>query len=209
MLRYSLLLLGAILMISCGYREYPQLEFMPDMYQQISLQAQEYDSTTENGVGMRQPVEGTVPRGWEPYTLELLDTTAAAELVNPLLPTQDVLEAGRKYYMNYCIVCHGTTGDGIGYIIPKFTQPPVLYSDKVKNWPDGRLYHVITKGQGLMSSYASQLLPQQRWAVIHYVRALQRAATPTAEDLELYPDSEFTFEDDLPDTAEQKLWPER
>jgi mono/diheme cytochrome c family protein len=185
------------------------MEYMPDMYRQWSLQAQEYDSTTVNGVGMRQPVAGTVPRGYEPYTLGKMDTVQAAELVNPLERTEEVLESGRKYFNTYCIVCHGALGDGRGFIVPKFTQPPSLLSDKIRNWPDGRIYHVITLGQGLMPSYASQVLPRQRWAIIHYVRALQRAAAPTKEDLKLYPESEFTFEDDLPDTAAAKLWPER
>jgi mono/diheme cytochrome c family protein len=97
----------------------------------------------------------------------------------------------------------------MGYIVPKFTQPPSLLSDKIRNWPDGRIFHVISRGQGLMPSYESQVPTRQRWAVIQYVRALQRAAAPTAADLKRYPDSEFTFEDDLPDTAKPQLWPER
>jgi len=209
MWKYSLLALTAALFVSCGYRERPTLEYMPDMYRQISVQAQEYDSTADNHTAMRMPVTGTVPRGYEPYTLGLGDTIQAAALVNPLPMTEEVLEAGRKYYMTYCVVCHGALGDGLGYIVPKFTQPPSLLSDKIRNWPDGRIYHVASLGQGLMPSYATQVLPRQRWAIIHYLRALQRAAQPTAEDLRLYPESEFTFEDDLPDTAKAKLWPDR
>ena len=72
------------------------------------------------------------------------------------------------------------TGQGDGYIVPKFPRPPTLQSDKVRNWPDGNIYHVITMGQNLMPSYASQILPADRWAVIHYVRALQRSQHPTA-----------------------------
>jgi mono/diheme cytochrome c family protein len=85
--------------------------------------------------------------------------------------------------MTYCVVCHGPKGDGQGYIVPKFPMPPSLYSPKVTNWPDGRIYHVITHGQNLMPSYASQILPEDRWAVIHYVRALERAANPLPQDL--------------------------
>jgi mono/diheme cytochrome c family protein len=89
------------------------------------------------------------------------------------------------------------------------TMPPQLFNDKVMKWSDGRIYHVITHGQGLMMSYASQLLPEQRWAIIHYVRALQRAARPTEEDLRMAKMSPYTLEDDLPDTAKAKLWPEK
>jgi mono/diheme cytochrome c family protein len=209
MWKYSFLALIALLFISCGYREHPNLEYMPDMYRQWSLQAQEYDSTTADGVGMRMPVAGTVPRGYEPYRFGLTDTTEAAALHNPLPGTEEVLATGRKYYMTYCVVCHGAIGDGMGYIVPKFTQPPTLLSEKIVDWPDGRIYHVISAGQGLMPDYAAQLLPRQRWAVIYYLRALQRAANPSVEDLKLYPESEFTFEDDLPDTAKATLWPDR
>jgi mono/diheme cytochrome c family protein len=119
------------------------------------------------------------------------------------------MSTGRKYYDIYCIVCHGATGDGRGYIVPKFTMPPVLYSDKVRQWPDGRIYHTITLGQGLMPSYASQIPAEQRWAIIHYVRALQRAAFPTPDDLAAARQSAIGFESDLPDTGKTQRWPEK
>jgi mono/diheme cytochrome c family protein len=62
-------------------------------------------------------------------------------------------------------------------------MPPSLLSQKVSQWPDGRIYHLITRGQNLMPSYASQILPEDRWAVIQYVRALERAANPLPQDL--------------------------
>ncbi len=197
------LLMAATLLGGCKTKSQPLVEYMPDMYHQISVRAQEYDPTAPGGVGMRQPVAGTVARGYEPYPYTFADSLLADQMVNPLLPTQDVLETGRKYFDTYCIVCHGARGDGHGYIIPKFTQPPSLYSEKLLNWTDGRIYHTITLGQGLMNSYATQLLPEQRWAVVHYVRALQRAAYPTADDLQAAKDSTFTMESDLPDTAKK------
>ena len=53
----------------------------------------------------------------------------------------------------------------------------------MRGWGDGHIFHVITKGQGVMPSYAQQIQPEDRWAVIHYVRALQRAEHPTEEDI--------------------------
>jgi hypothetical protein len=53
----------------------------------------------------------------------------------------------------------------------------------VSGWPDGRIYHVVTRGQNLMPNYASQILPEDRWAVIHYIRALERSAHPEPQDL--------------------------
>lgn len=104
-------------------------------------------------------------------------------LKNPLRPTPAMLQRGQVLYTTYCNVCHGPTGDGAGSIVPKFPQPPPLFSEKVSGWPDGRLFHVITRGQNLMPSYASQLSADERWAVIQYLRVLQRAAHPTAADL--------------------------
>jgi mono/diheme cytochrome c family protein len=196
-------------MTSCKTKSYGQLEYMPDMYRQLSLRPQEPDPTAPAGVGMRVPPPGTVPRDFEPYMLGMADTAAANAISNPLPATPEVLEAGRKYFNTYCIVCHGARGDGLGFIVPKMTMPPQLFNDKVMKWSDGRIYHVITHGQGLMMSYATQLLPEQRWAIIHYVRALQRAARPTEEDLRMARMSPYTLDDDLPDTAKAKLWPEK
>jgi mono/diheme cytochrome c family protein len=120
-----------------------------------------------------------------------------------------VLEAGRKYYNTFCVVCHGVVGDGKGYIVPKFTQPPSLLSDKVRNWPDGRIYHIATVGQGLMPSYKQQIPSEQRWAIIHYLRALQRAAAPLPGDSLAMVEGHYKFEDDAPDTAKAVAWPKR
>ena len=72
---------------------------------------------------------------------------------------------------------------------------------------NGRIYHTMTLGQGLMNSYAYQLLPEQRWAVIHYVRALQKAARPTETDLAAAKRSNTNFDSDFPDTTKAQLWP--
>ena len=130
-------------------------------------------------------MKGTVPRGFEPYPYTKDPEAAGRELKNPLEPTKTVLVRGQAVFNTYCIVCHGPRGEGNGYIIPKFPQPPSLQSDKVRGWPDGRIYHVITIGQGLMPSYASQVSTGDRWAAILYVRVLQRSKHPTPEDLAL------------------------
>lgn len=209
MRKLVLLFIAALFIVSCGKKSVPTLEYMPDMYRQASMKAQEWDPHSANGVGMRVPPAGTVPIDFEPYTLALLDTVAANALVNPVTPTTDVLEAGRKYYNTFCVVCHGVTGDGKGYIVPKFTMPPSLTSEKLLAWPDGRIYHTIMMGQGLMPSYRQQVPSDKRWAIIHYIRALQRAAHPTTEDSLKMATGRFSFEDDAPDTAKPVLWPAR
>ena len=180
----------------------PMLEYMPNMAHSPAVKAQERR--------MFLPAAGTVPRDWEPYPYRVEDSLkAAAELINPLPMTLEVLQAGRKSFNTFCIVCHGAKGDGHGYIIPKFPQPPSLLTDRVRNFSDGRIFHIVTLGRQTMPSYAFQLDPAQRWAVVHYTRVLERAARPMAEDLVLMKKLGVDFSEDEPDTAAPKLWPER
>jgi mono/diheme cytochrome c family protein len=200
------ILLGLLVLAVSGcsrQKSKPMLEYMPNMAHSPAVKAQEEG-------GMFVPVAGTVPRGVEYYPYAVGDTLkAAAELKNPLDATLEVLQAGRKSYNTLCIVCHGAKGDGKGYIIPKFPQPPSLLTDRVGNFSDGRIFHIITRGQQTMPSYAHQLDPAQRWAVVNYVRVLQRAARPTAADLALLKKLGADFSEDEPDTSAPKLWPDR
>jgi mono/diheme cytochrome c family protein len=179
-------LLGALLLTGaagCAKRQ-PAIEYMPNMAYGPRVAGQAEDPLRPGYSVERRPVEGTVPRDITPYRFAQADTTQAmAALTNPLPRTAEVIGRGQRVYMNTCVVCHGPRGDGQGYIEPLYPQPPLLFSDKVRNWPDSRIFHIITRGQNLMPSYASQILPEDRWAVVHYVRALQRAARPLPQDL--------------------------
>jgi len=169
----------------CGHqKQQTAMEYMPNMAYGPRLAAQREDPLNPGHSIMRNPVPGTVPRGFTPYRLAQEDTVEAMrELSNPLPRTAEVLGRGQRVFMNTCVVCHGPKGDGNGYIVPVYPMPPSLLSDKVRAWPDGRIFHIISRGQNLMPSYASQILPEDRWAAIHYVRALQRAAHPTPADV--------------------------
>ena len=157
------------------------MEYMPDMAYGPRVAAQHEDPLRPGQSVHRPPVPGTVPRNYTPYRYAQADSLQAqAELVNPLPRTASVMARGQKVYSNTCIVCHGPEGDGQGSIVPLYPMPPTLHSAKVKGWPDGRIFHVISRGQNLMPSYATQILPEDRWAVIHFVRALQRSHEPAA-----------------------------
>jgi len=172
----SLLFLGMVSGLSgCRHKE-PNVVYMPDMVYSPAFKAQKEGS-------MRMPVKGTVPRDFEPYPYPNDPEAAGRELKNPLKPTAAVLERGKHVFNTYCIVCHGPSGEGDGLIVPKFPRPPSLQSDKVRKWPDGRIYHTVSMGQNLMPSYASQISSGDRWAAIHYIRVLQRSKHPTPEDL--------------------------
>ncbi len=172
------LLLGISLGVAGCKHEKPNYIYMPDMVYSPALKAQKEGS-------MRMPVQGTVPRDFVPYPYKNDPDAAGRELKNPLRPTQAVLERGQQVFNITCRACHGSLGLGDGTVVPRYPRPPSLQSDKVRNWPDGSIYHVITMGQNIMPSYASQIAPADRWKVVHYVRVLQRSQHPTAEDLKI------------------------
>lgn len=157
----------------------PTYEYMPDMMDSPAVKAQKEP--------MRSPVAGTLPRGYVPYPYGVSEgDLAGQQLKNPLSISRETLTYGKDRFNTYCMVCHGSDGKGQGSIVPKFPMPPSLHSEKVRGWTDGRIFHVITQGQNLMSSYAAQIKPEERWALILYIRALQRAAAPKDSDIEAY-----------------------
>ncbi|MCB0279451.1 MAG: cytochrome c [Calditrichaeota bacterium] len=161
-------------------REY---QVMNDMYYSYADKAQEEKlDSLGNHTGlsvMRNPVAGTIPRGFEPYTIE--NPEDADVLVNPLPMTKSVIETGRRYFNINCVPCHGKNGAGDGTVVtlaqfnPRMPKPPELYTQKVKDWPDGRIFHIITKGQNNMPAYGNRIDKTTRWAIINYVRILQKA----------------------------------
>lgn len=140
---------------------------------------------TLDGYRMRRPVEGTVARGYIPYAFAGQPDEAGKYLSNPLEGTADVLERGQERYNTFCSPCHGYFGDGDSRLREQFPNPPSLHSSKVRSeWSDGRIYAVIEEGQNVMPSYAKQISREDRWAITHYVRALQRAKNAKDSDLE-------------------------
>jgi mono/diheme cytochrome c family protein len=98
--------------------------------------------------------------------------------VNPLAGdrSEKLMARGKESYRVYCSVCHGLTGQGDGSVAQYLSlKPPSLLSDKVRGFRDGRIYHIITDGQGLMNNYATQIHKiEDRWAIVNYVRSLQK-----------------------------------
>ena len=108
----------------------------------------------------------------------------AAETVirsDPAARLQESVQRGAEIYAVYCSCCHGTTGLGDGPVARRgFPPPPPLPSGKSLQMKDGQLFHILTFGQGSMSSMAAQLSRDQRWDVINFVRSLQRSGTTPA-----------------------------
>ncbi len=180
-----------------GTKTTTQIEYEPNMYVQPYVQGLGTDHVDPNLPAMRTPPAGTVPVHYNPFPRPV-DVTGMDQLINPLPATAAVLAKGRQLFNNYCIVCHGALANGLGYIVPKMTQPPPLIAGPPLLFSDGRIFSIITSGQGNMPSYQTELQPSQRWAIIHYVRVLQRAANPTPADLARAEREGMDFSRDLP-----------
>jgi hypothetical protein len=136
-----------------------------------------------DGFTMRPPVEGTVARGFIPYEYKGLKDSAVINLSNPLPYSKVVIAKGKTKFDTYCSPCHGYFGKGDTRLHDQFPKPPTLHSDKVRNWSDGNIYHVITNGQNIMPSYEKQINRDDRWAIVHYIRVLQRSQNAKDSDL--------------------------
>jgi Cytochrome C oxidase, cbb3-type, subunit III len=141
-----------------------------------------------DGLSMRAAPEGTVPR--ERITLNPR-LTAGHDPDGPMQPNMEplpnyvatvplpmsrkLLDLGRKRFDITCATCHGPLADGKSIVATQMAlrPPPSLQDPKFVAKPAGYIYEVITKGFGLMASYAAELSVEERWAVVAYLRALQ------------------------------------
>jgi len=173
MSKLSILAASSFVFVSCTNNQ-PNVELIQDMMESPAVKAQDYNPKRPGEMANRVPPEGTQPIGHIPYKFKGKAEEAEKILVNPI-PGRE-LERGKVLFETYCFVCHGVEADGKGPVAAKFQVPvPSLKSDKVKNFKDGRIFHIITDGQGVMSSYESQVqIEQDRWAIVNYVRSLQR-----------------------------------
>lgn len=187
---------------SCSNRSTPdqKMEFSRNMYDPIGYNPDQPNSNFANGQTAQTPPAGTVPVGFARFeyanTLEDYER-AGRELSNPLEINDATLAKGEALFNTYCSVCHGKEGKGDGPITQDRTLTTAKGSRQLENFPpppnfqqsgginssrgglmsqltDGKIYHTITYGVGLMGSHASQLSPEERWAVVAYVRELQK-----------------------------------
>lgn len=98
--------------------------------------------------------------------------------------TLGLLRRGQVLYNVQCSVCHDQAGYGFGMVVQRgFPEPPSFHSARLRDLPDPYLFQVITHGLGKMPSYAADVAPSDRWAVIAYVRALQLSQNASLSDL--------------------------
>jgi len=185
-----LFLLMGLIVISAGCRR--------DMQDQPKMKP--YRSTTffTDGLSTRQPIEGTIPRGYLRTDTEYFtgkkpkapgatatpapQQTPGTQANNfpddvdafPFPVTKEIVVRGQERYNIFCSACHGLTGNGDGMIVRRgFRRAASFNDDRLRQAPVGHFFDAITNGWGAMPAYAPQIPVQDRWAIIAYIRALQ------------------------------------
>ncbi|MBI5083386.1 MAG: cytochrome c [Acidobacteria bacterium] len=158
-----------------------------DMKKQDKYKPQMSSAFFSDGRASRGPVEGALAqehyRADEPYfTGVAADGNYVARNPEPL--TKEVLLRGQNKFNVYCSPCHDRTGSGRGIVPAKATWiPGNMHDDRVVNFVDGEIFHVITMGRRSMPGYRFQIQEKDRWAIVAYVRALQRAGHGSMADV--------------------------
>ena len=153
------------------------------MHAQFRVNPQTKSDIFKDGRSMQRPVDGTVARGFMPYEYTGMPDSLVKLLSNPIPMSEGSIERGKKQYNTYCSPCHGNFGAGDSRLKGQFPNPPTLHSKKARDWSDGNIYNVITNGQNVMPSYAKQISRDDRWAIVNYIRILQRAENALDTDL--------------------------
>lgn len=171
----------------------PRIHVVPDMDKQPSLRAQGEFGLFADGRAMRPPVPGTVARGELREDEALVLGTAAGEWVTaiPVPVSEGMMRRGQERWEVFCTPCHGSAGYGDGPVARRadrlqegtWTPPSSLHTDLVRSRPAGYLFNTVTNGVRNMPAYGSQIPVRDRWAIVAYMRALQRSQNATVADV--------------------------
>jgi mono/diheme cytochrome c family protein len=157
-----------------------------DMQDQPKFFPQRGTDFYADGRSVRPQVENTVARGQLHE-----DGYFSTGLVNgkegdglPFPATMAVLERGQEQYNVYCTPCHSRVGNGIGMIVQRgYMKAGSFHSARLETAPLGHFFQVISNGYGAMPDYASQITPEDRWAIVAYIKALQLSQKATQADV--------------------------
>ncbi|MEW5702328.1 MAG: cytochrome c [Candidatus Zixiibacteriota bacterium] len=166
--------------------EKPPIHLNPNMVDQEKYKAYGASRFFADSAAMRHPPAGTVARGALHENIVFYtgfdvhgDPAASPEPV-----TMPLLHRGQERFNIYCAPCHGRVGDGRGIMVTRgYVPPPSFHDDRIRNMADGVIFDVITNGIRNMPSYSAQIPVTDRWAIIAYLRALQRSQNATLEDI--------------------------
>ena len=159
----------------------------PDMMNQPKAKPLSESDFFSNGTNARQPPAHTVARGDARENAEFYTGQMNGKYVTqlPVKLTRDLMVRGRERFNAICAECHDRTGSGNGMVVQRgFPQPPSFHVDRLRNAPIGHFFDVMTNGYGVMSSYASRVEPEDRWAIAAYIRALQLSHNAVLSDVD-------------------------
>ena len=189
----------------------PPTELFPDMVRQMKVRAQAPLDFFADGRGPRLPVAGTVPTGYEmpkpdtsenepaavgPWSHPYASFSVGTDYYNtgkmgdhwgtgmPLEVTRELMERGQQRFNITCVMCHGAAAAGNG-ITKQYGLATVvsLQDERIRKMSDGEIFNTITNGKNTMMAYGPNILVADRWAIIAYLRALQRSQTATIADV--------------------------
>jgi len=189
----------------------PPLELFPDMVRQMKVRAQAPLNFFADGRGPRLPVPGTVPIGYEmpkPHAPETqamsvgpwshpnasfsvgtdyYDTGKMGDQWGtgiPLEVTRELMERGQQRFNITCAMCHGAAAAGNG-ITKQYGLATVvsLQDERIRKMSDGEIFNTVTNGKNTMMAYGPNIIVPDRWAIIAYLRALQRSQNGVIADV--------------------------
>ena len=188
------------------------IEVFPDMVRQPKVRAQAPLAFFADDRGARPPINGTIPVGYEfphPQTIATPATNVPASEPEPAIGFSEgvdyyntgkmgdkwgtgipievnaqVMERGRQRFNITCAMCHGATAHGDG-ITKQYGLATVvtLQDERIRKMADGEIFNTITNGKNTMMAYGPNLVVADRWAIICYLRALQRSQSTTVADV--------------------------
>ena len=189
----------------------PPLELFPDMVRQMKVRAQAPLNFFADGRGPRLPVAGTVPIGYEmpnPNMTEAQATSVGSwshpnasfsvgtdyyntgKMSNnwgtgiPLEVTRELMERGQQRFNITCAMCHGAAAMGNGIVKQHGLATVVsLQDERIRKMSDGEVFNTITNGKNTMMPYGPTIIVPDRWAIIAYLRAVQRSQNAVVADV--------------------------
>lgn len=188
-MKRALLPMLAVALAGCGssVQRTPPLQVWPDMKWQVKPYPQgaspmlsDGHPIFSDGRAARRPVEDTVARGYTAPTEDAYTTGIGpkneyvGKNLEPLTP--ELLKLGQTKFNIYCTPCHSRVGDGKGIVALRTPswQPSNLHEQRVRDMADGQIFNTMTFGRRTMPSYRFQIADHDRWAIVAYVRALER-----------------------------------
>jgi mono/diheme cytochrome c family protein len=180
-------------------------EIFPDMVRQMKVRAQSPLNFFADGRGPRMPVNGTVPIGYEmpksqpagaPESPPAAGFSVGTDYIDtgkmgnnwgtgiPVPVTAELLQHGRERFNITCAMCHGATAAGNGIAKQHGLATVVtLQDDRIRKMADGEIFNTITNGKNTMMAYGPNIMVADRWAIIAYLRALQRSQSAAIVDV--------------------------